>query len=288
MANTIGTSTLSEVWRIKYAQKKLDLSLKTASVSEKCFKKDTSGAYYISNPYLTAQTATAATMAGTYTVTSATTTDDKLTVTDQVSRGVHLFEFEDTLSRADLFSSFVDDLAAETTLLVDQWVINYMANNAGETYETAAGGFTTPGNINKIIGDLLGKVAGYDPARKGFFLIIENTDVTGFIQAGMSNGFSFADAHLNNGWAGVYGGVDIYVVRTGVFSTSTIGTLSASNSGKRLFGVKDIHTYALPKGVQYQELKTTGKTGKEIGVWANVGAAVWTQKANLLVTITIG
>lgn len=246
-----------------------------------------SGAKYIANPYLTAQTATAATIAGTYTVSSATTTDDTLTVTDQVSRGVHLFEFEDTLSRADLFGSFIDDLAAEVTLLVDQFVINYMAANAGESYSTAVGGFTTPGNINKIIGDLTGKVAGYSDAYKGLFLIIENTDLTGFVQAGMSNGFNFADATLNNGFAGVYGGVEVYVVRSGVFTSSTIGTLSPSNSGKRLFGVKNVHTYALPKGVQYQELKTTGKTGMEIGVWANVGAAVWTQKANLLVLITL-
>jgi len=287
MANTIGTSTLSEVWRIKYAQSKLDLSLKTASVSEKCFKKDMSGAMYISNPYLTAIAGTAAAIAGTYTVATATTTDDKLTVADQVSKGVHLFEFEDTLSRADLFGSFIDDLSAEITLLVDQFVINSMANNAGEAYTTAAGGFTTPGNINKIVGDLTGKVAGYSDAYKGLFLLVENTDLTGFIQAGMSNGFNFADATLNNGFAGVYGGVDIYVVRSGVFATTTIGTLSATNSGKRLFGVKNVHTYALPKGVQYDEKKVTLKTGKEISVWANVGAKVWTQKANLLVLITL-
>lgn len=287
MANTIGTSTLSEVWRIKYAQSKLDLSLKTASVAEKCFKKDMSGAKYIANPYLTALSAAAATMAGTYSVGTATTTDDTLTVTDQVSKGVHLFEFEDTLSRADLFGSFIDDMAAEVTLLVDKFVLNYMCNNAGDTYTTAVGGFTTPGNINKIIGDLTGKVSGYADAYKGLFLVIENTDLTGFIQAGMSNGFNFADAVLNNGFAGVYGGVEIYVVRSGVFATTTIGTLSATNSGKRLFGVKNVHTYALPKGVQYQEVKVSSKTGMEIGVWANVGAAVWSQKSNLLVAITL-
>lgn len=287
MANSIGTSTLSETWRIAYAQSKLNLSLKTALVSEKICKMDRSNSKYIGNPYLTAQTAAAAAVAGTYSVGTATVTDDTLTVSDQVSKGVHLFEFEDTLSRADLFGSFVDDLGAEVALLADQFILNTLANNAGQTYTTDAGGFTNPGNIPKIIGDLTGKVSGYSDMYKGLFLVVENTDVTGLIQAGMTNGFNFADATLNNGFAGVFGGVEVYVVRSGVFTTATIGTLSATNSGKRLFGVKGIHTAAMPGGVQYQEVKVTGKTGREIGVWCNVGAKVWTPKANLLVLITL-
>jgi len=266
----------------------LDLSLKTALVAEKICRVDRSGARYISNPYLTAITATAAAIAGTYTVSTATTTDDKLTVSEQIAAGVHLFEFEETLSRADLFGSMIADLGAEVALLADKYVVNLMTNNAGQTYSTPAGGFTTPGNINQIIGDLSGKVAGFSDAYKGMFLVVENTDVTGFIQAGMSNGFNFADATLNNGFAGVFGGVEVYVVRSGVFATATIGTLSATNSGKRLFGIKEMAaTYAAPKGIQYDEKKVTLKTGREISVWANIGAKVWTQKANLLVAITL-
>jgi len=89
-------------------------------------------------------------------------------------------------------------------------------------------------------------------------------------------------------FAGVFGGVEVYVVRSGVFATATIGTLSATNSGKRLFGIKEMAaTYAAPKGIQYDEKKVTLKTGREISVWANIGAKVWTQKANLLVAVTL-
>lgn len=287
MANTIGTSTLSEVWRIKYAQSKLDLALKTALVAEKVCRVDRSGAKYISNPYLTALTSTAAAIDGDYSVADWTSTDQALNVTEQATSSVHLREFEETLSRADLFGSLVEEMGAQVAVTVDKYVLNYMCNNAGETYVTAASGFTNPGNINKIIGDLTGKVSGHSDSYKGLFLVVENTDLTGFIQAGMSNGFNFSDATLNNGFAGVYGGVEVYIVRSSTFVTATIGTLSATNSGKRLFGVKGMHTYAAPKGIQYDEKKVTAKTGREIVAWANYGAAVWTQKANLLVAITL-
>ena len=103
----------------------------------------------------------------------------------------------------------------------------------------------------------------------------------------MSNGFTFADSALNNGFGGIYGGVKVYVVRTGTFATGTIGTGSFTNSGHRLFGVMNTAVFAAPRGVQMDEKKVTLKTGREVSVWANIGAAVWTPKANLLVDITI-
>lgn len=288
MANTIGTSTLSGVWRIKYAQSKLNLALRTALVAEKICMVDRSDSFYIANPYLTGATAAVAAIAGTYSVSTATTTDENLTVTDQVTYGLQLYEFEQTLSRADLYASFIEDMGAAIAVKADQYVLNKVTNGATGTYTTPAGGFTTATNINQIIAELTAKVAGYGDAYKGLFLVIENTDLPGFIQAGMTNGFNFADATLNNGFGGVYGGVEVYVVRAGTFVTASIGTLSATNSGKRLFGVKNVAaTYANPKGVQYQEIKVTGKTGWEIGAWANIGAQVWTPKAGLLVAITI-
>lgn len=289
MANTINTSTLSEVYRINYAQEMLNLSLKTMTVADAIFTVDRSGAKYIANPYLTAISATAATIAGTYTVSAATTTGDALEITDQATASVHLMEFEEKLSRADLFGSLVKELRDEVVLTVDKFALNYACNNAGSTYTTAVGGFTTYGNINKIIGDLCGKVAGYASGYSdGLFLVIENTDLTGFIQAGMSSGFSFADSVLNNGFAGRFGGVDVYVVRTGTFATATIGTLSATNSGKRLFGVKRVPmTLGMGDGAKYDEKKVTLKTGREIVLWCNYGAKVWTPKSTLLCAITL-
>jgi hypothetical protein len=265
----------------------LELALRTALVAEKICQVDRTDAKYIANPYLTALNANVAAMAGTYTVDTATTVDDTCTVSDQVESAVHLYEFEQTLSRADLYQSFVDDMTAAVAVNVDYFVLNKVLDGATSTYDTPAGGFTTAANINVIIANLVSKVAGYADAYKGLFLVIENTDLPGFIQAGMANGFSFADSNLNNGFGGRYGGVDIYVVRTGTFATATIGTLTATNSGHRLFGVKGVATYAAPRGIQYDEKKVTQKTGREIAVWANIGAKVWAPKAALLVDITI-
>lgn len=287
MVNSIGTSTLSEVWRIKYFSATLELALRNALVAEKICHVDRSNMRYLSNPYLTQPTAAIAAIAGTYAVSTLTTTDEKLTVSEQVTYAVHLFEFEETLTRVDLYTSIVDDMVAAVATVVDKYVLNLITDQAGESYNTPGGGFQTPGNINEIIGDLTGKVSGYVDTYKGLFLVIENTEVSGFTQAGMGNGFNFADAALNNGFGGIYGGVEVYVVRAGTFVTDTIGTLTATNANHRLFGVKDTAVYAAPRSIQMDEKKVTLKTGREVSVWANIGAVVWTHKANLLVDITL-
>ena len=261
--------------------------MRNALVAEAICTVDRSDSKYLSNPYGNQPTAAIAAVAGTYSVSTLTTVDDTLTVSEQVTYAEHIFEFEETLSRVDLYTSRVDEMTYAIATMVDKFVLNLILDQAGESYSTPTGGFTTPGNINKIIGDLTGKVAGYSEAYKGMFLVIENTDLTGFIQAGMANGFSFADAALNNGFGGVYGGVDIFVVRTGTFVTATLGTLTAVNAGRRLFGIKKTAVYAAPRGVQMDEKKITEKTGREISIWANIGAKVWNQKTNLLVDILI-
>ena len=248
---------------------------------------DRSGARYIANPYLTGATAAIAAIAGTYSVSTATTTDDTLTVSEQVTYGVHLFEFEETLSRADLFTSFVDDMSAAIAVKADQYVINKITDDATGTYTTPVGGFTTSANILTIFSNLISKVSGYAEMYKGMFVVVENTDLPGILQTSATSGFSFADAALNNGLVTSFMGVDIYVVRTGTFVTATLGTLSAVNSGHRLFGIKNVATYAAPKGVQYDEKKVTLKTGRELSCWANIGAKCWFQKTDLLVDITL-
>lgn len=285
---TIGTSTLSETWRIKYVQSMLNLALRSQIVAEKVCTVDRSDSYYIANPFLTGAVAAVQALAGTYSVSTPVTTDDTLTITDTVIYSAHLFEFEQTLARADLFGSYVQDFTNAIGVKADQFVLNTLVKNAGTTYTTPVGGFATAANVNQIIADLTGKVAGFAGFEKGLFLVVENTDLTGLIQAGMSNGFNFADATLNNGFAGIYGGVEVYVVRTGVFSTSTIGSTAFTNSGHRLFGIKEVpSTYAAPRGIQYDEKKVTTKTGREIVCWANIGAKVWNPKAALIVDITL-
>jgi hypothetical protein len=170
---------------------------------------------------------------------------------------------------------------------IDYFVLNKVTDIATGAYDTPTGGFTTPANIPEIIANLCSKVMGYSQAYQGYFLVIENTDVVGFMQSQMASGFSYADAALNNGFMSSYAGVDIYVVRTGTFATATIGTLTSVNSGHRLFGVKGIATYLSPRGVQMEEKMVTLKTGKEIACYGNVGAGIWVPLRALLVDITI-
>ena len=234
--------------RHKYFQASLQQAIRNRLISQDITKVDTSNLKTIENPYISTDgTATMQAVAGTYSVTALATTEDTLTVTDEVVVPTHIFDFEAKTANFELFADFLDNLTYQVQYNVDRWVLNKLLSMATGTYSTPAGGFTTPANIQKIIGDLLGKVAGYAGGiGQNPFLVVESTDVTGFIQMAMSSGFNYADAALNNGFAGNIGGVDVYVIRAGTFVSATLGTLVATNANHRLFGQKDASPSALP------------------------------------------
>ncbi len=289
--NTISTGTYSEVWRMKYMKSTLETALRKAMVARAIFNIDESGSYYIGNPYGNQPTASVATMAGSYAVSAYTTTDDTLTVTDQVTYGEHVYQFEELLSRPAIWASRVDELSYAVAVRADAYALNEVLANAGSSYTTPVGGFTTPANFVTIMGALLSKVAGYQVGYQGTFLVVENTDLAGIIPAMGSNGFSMADSALRNGFMSSYMGVDLYVVRTGTFADETTstasGTKSWTNLGHRMFGVKNVATFAMPGGISVDEKKVTLKTGRELSVWMNIGAKLWATKTTLIVDIEI-
>lgn len=258
-------------------------------MAEKICQLNRSELKTIENPYITQQTAAIQAVAGTYSVSAMTTTDDTLTVADEVIFSTHVFDFEKLTSNFELISSFFDDLTYSVAFKVDQFVLNVICEDGTGAYTTPTGGFTQSSNIAEICANLLSKVAGFQSGTaEGFFLVIENTDLVGFAQAQVASGFSYADAALNNGFMSSYMGIDIYVVRTGTFVSSTLGTRSdLTNSGHRVFGVKGICTYATPRGFRYEEKPVSGKTGMEIVVSMLVGAKVWAKRAPLIVDITL-
>lgn len=281
--NTLSTKT----YRDKYRMAALDTALRNGLVSEKVFQVDRSDAKTIQSPYQTAPTTVVQALTGTYTPAAYTITDDTLTVSDEFIVSEHIYDFESTLSKFDLFAARVDDMTYSVMASIDSFVLNNVLEDGTGSYTTPAGGFTTAANINVIISNLASKVMGYAEAYNGMFLVIENTDVVGFMQAQMTNGFSFADAALNNGFLTSYGGVEIYVVRSGLFADATVGTKTFTNSGHRLFGIKNIATYAAPRGIQVEEKSVSGKTGKEVAVYGYVGYKVWAPKASLIIDITL-
>lgn len=288
MANTL-TSTY--VQRRKYRLASLDVLLRKALVAEKICQVDRTELKYIDSPYGSQPTTTVQALAGTYTPATFTVTDDTLTVVDEFIVSEHVFDFEEALTKFNLWASRMDEQNNSVATAIDKWVINELCENGNATYSTPAGGFNTAANINVIMSNLLSKLAGYRETYNGLFLIIENTDVPGFIQAQATNGFSFADAALKNGWMSSYMGVDIYVVRTGTLVDATTTTASGSktwtNSGHRVFGVKNVATYAAPRGIKYEEKHRTGYTGKELVTYGYVGFKLWTPKQDLVVDITL-
>lgn len=283
MPNTISTKT----YRDKYRLSNLDILLRNGLVAEKIATVDRSDAKTIQNPYGSQPTTTVQAIAGTYTVATYTTTDDTLTVSDEFIVAEQVFDFEQTLTAFDIFADRLDEQQYSVMTAIDSYVVNVMTAGATGAYTTASGGFTSPSNINVIMSNLISKVSGYADVYKGLFVVLENTDIVGIVQAQAINGFSYADAALNNGFVTSYMGVDIYVVRAGLYVTATVGTKTFTNSGHRLFGVKQTATYASPRNIQFEEKGVSGKTGKEVVTYGYIGAKVWATKAALLVNITL-
>lgn len=282
MANTISDRT----YRDKYRLATLDVLLRRALIAEKICTVDNSDLKRIQSPYGSQPTAIIQAIAGTYAVNDFTTTDDTLTVDHEVIYAEHIMDFETVLTDLNVFESRVAEQAYAIANKIDQFVLNSLCDEANQSYSTPAGGFQAS-NINTIMSNLIAKVAGYQDAYKGMSLVIENTEVTGFVQAQATNGFSFADAALNNGLLTGYMGVDVRVTRTGTFVTATLGTKSFTNSGHRVFTVNGVSTYASPRGVRFEEKAVSGKTGMEVVTYGYVGFKLWYSKRDLAVDITV-
>ena len=287
MANTLSTKTL----RDKYRLAQLDNALRVGLVAEKVCMVDRSASKTIQSPYMSAVSSVVQALAGTYSPAALTTTDDTLTVADEVITATHIFDFESTLANFDLFMSANKEQVNSVVSAIDKWVVNTLCEDGTGTYTTPAGGFTTAANVSVILANIVSQSAGYADMMNGLYVIVENTDLTGIIASQVGSGYSYADAALNNGFVTSMLGVDIYVVRSGTFvdatTTSASGTKTWTNAGHRVGGVKNVTTYASPRGVKFEEKGVTGKTGMEVVTIGYIGHKVWAPKAALTIDITL-
>lgn len=284
-ANVLSTYS----YRQKYFRNTLQELLRNNLVVEKIYDVDRTEAQLIKNPYGSQPTATIGVITGTYVIDPYTITDDNLTVDKEVKAANQIYGFEEVLLNFDMFANRMSELMYSVAYQIDLYGINYITDVGTGTYTTPTGGFTTAANINIIMSNLVSKVAGYQDT-PGMWLVVENTDVPGLVQAAATNGFTFADKALNGDFEGNvmnFMGVNIFVVRSGTFQTATIGGTSFTNSGHRVFGVKGAGTYAAPRGLNYEEKSVSGSTGKEVVVWAVCGFKVWYKNLTRVVDITL-
>lgn len=281
--NTIAVSSN----RNKFRLANLDQLLRNGLVAEKVCMVDRGDNYTIQSPYGSQPTTTIQALSGLYTPAAYTVTVNTLTVADEFVVAEHVFDFENVINNFDLFANRTNEQQYSVAAAIDKYVVNGLAYGGTGSYTTPTGGFTTAANLNTIMASLISKVSGYSEVYNGMYLIVENTDLAGIIPAMATNGFSYADSALNNGFVGSYMGVDIYVVRTGTFVSEAEGSQTWANSGCRVFGVKNMATYAAPRGIRFEEKGVSGKTGKEIVTYGYIGMKVWGAKAALTVKITL-
>jgi hypothetical protein len=274
---------------MKYAKSTLEHALRNVLVAEKICTVDRTDSKYIVNPYQTAPTAVVQAVVGTYATAAYTTTDDNITVADEIYVAEHIYDFEAALAHFNLFQARIDDMTAAVATALDKYVLNVILAEGTGTYDTPTGGFTTAANWNAILANLISKFGGYLELSTGsMYLVVENTDVVGILQSQMASGFNFADSALRNGLVSNQAGVNIYVVRTGTFADYTAGSYGAvTNAGHRLAGIEGVSVYAAPRGIQYEEKPVAAKTGKEIVVWGYVAAHTWVPKQGIVIDITI-
>ena len=283
MANTIA----SRVYRDKYRSSVLEKTLRGAMVTEKITMVDRSNNFRIQNPYSSTPTVTVAALAGTYSVSDWTTTDDTLTVVDEFMIGEHVRDFESLLSQFDLFASRTEQQGFAVAKKIDEYVLNNLCEDGTGVYTTPVGGFTTAANINQIFANLNAKLDGYAETYNGKFIVLENSDMAGLYQAGAANGFSFSDSVLNNGKVGSWMGIDIYVVRDSTYTDATVGTKTWTNAGHRCAGVKNMATVGMPGGIRFEEKAVSLKTGMEVVTYGYIGFKLWSTKTDLIIDITV-
>lgn len=286
--NVLSTKTM----RDKYRSTQLQQALKNAVVANKVCVTDSTEAKTIESPYMTAVTATVQAISGTYTPQALTTTDDTLTVTDEVIVSAQIKDFEKTLSNFDLFFASNKAMIDATTVAVDKWVLNELCENGTGSYTTPTGGFTTASNVTTILSNLISKSAGYADALNGLYVVLENTDITGIIQSQTTLGFKTADGAIKNGLRGSMMGVDFFVVRAGTFvdatTTTASGTKTWTNAGHRVGGVKNVATYAAPRGIRFIEKDAgSGVLATELVINGLMGFKQWAQTASLTVDIVL-
>lgn len=240
---------------------------------------------YIYNPYGDAPTTVVQAIIGTYVPAAYSSVDDTLTVAYEFIVSEHIYDFEKVMQNGDIFASRMDEQVASVATAIDKYVLNVMCDLGTGAYTTPSGAYSQA-NVPIIASALLSKVAGYADTYKGLYMVLEAGDIPGFVQAGASQGFSFADSWLKNGWMNNYMGIDIYVKPAGTFVTATIGS-AFTNSGHRLAGVKGVVTYAAPRGIQYEEKSIGASTGKEVVCWGYIGVGVWYAKRALTIDITV-
>jgi len=280
----------STSWNIKYFGPNFQQILRNALVAEAVCKVDRSNNKVIYNPYSSQPTVEITGLTGTYTPTASTTTNDTLTVGTEFKVGEHVYDFERIMQHADLMMDRMDNQAYAIKTAIDKYVVNLLCEDGTGTYTTPVGGFTVATNIPVIFANLLSKIEGYSTPMGGAYIIIENTDIVGILQAQLTSGWSYSDRSLNNGFFSNYAGVDIYVVPSGTFENATyVGTdtTSITNSGHRVFGVKGAATYAIPQDVTTRAFDVSGKTGKEISTNGLFGFKLWYQFKGLTVDITL-
>lgn len=286
ISNVKGTTT----WREKFFGPNLQQILRNALVMEAICTVDRSDSRLIKNPYINQTVVEISALTGTFTPTAWTTTNDTLTVGTEFKAAEHVYDFENVMANYNLATDRMDNQAYAIKYGIDKYGVNMLCEDGTGTYTTPAGGFTVGSNIAVIMSNLISKVAGFQGVTNGWFLIIENTDLPGFLQAQVASGFSYADNALNNGFVTNYMGVDIYVVRSGTFENNTyVGTdnTSITNVGHRVFGIKGLATYAEPRGVTYEEISVSGKTGKECRSYGLWGWKLWQQNLSLIIDITL-
>lgn len=283
--NTVSTYT----YRRKYRLASLALQLRNLLISEKICQVDRTEGKYIDSPYSSQPTTVIQAIVGTYATAAWTMTDDGLTVNEEMIVAEHIYDFEQVLTKFDIFANRMDEQNYSIAAAIDGYVINRLTEDGTGAYTTPAGGFTTAANVIKIVANLQAEVAGYESSFKNTFLVVENTDLPGLIESGAQTGFRMADQTLKNGFGGSIMGTDVFVIRTGTFVDTTYAGSSetVTNVGHRVFGVKNIATYAAPRGISYEEKPVAAKTGRETVTVAYIGFKLWTPKVSLIVDITL-
>lgn len=287
-------STFSQ--RKTYALNKFDNSLEKEIISPLIFKVNTSNSKTIEAPFVNATTTASGSITDTYTAGTPGTTDDTLTVNKQFANFQNIANFDKKVAEFDYIDGVMTDMTRSMSEDLDKWALNRaLADVAGSTasFATASGGITKTNALN-VVATIQGKLAGYkNLPGQNTYLVIENTELAAFMEAGALSGFAFGDKVLFSGIVKNIFNTDIIVARTGTFVDATVSGDVFTNADNRLFGVKNVITLAKPSATRegaasdYFEKQIDSFIGTQVGMVCYTGLKAWTPKLNMSGALTL-
>lgn len=287
MANNISVlnpEILSARVQIPFVKSLAGLEICSTELSNELNVGDTFHYGYVSDPSVSDYTPGTS-----VTTTDITATDESLVVDKKKVIAFYVDDIEKLQAKPDYVGYLADRSAYLLRDTIDTDILAEYANAASSVDDGDLGGTSgdpislTTSNVAKVFSLARKKLDEKNvPDAGDWFAVIPPSVAQVLAEAGVGQGFNFADSVVRNGFVGEYMGFRIYVSNN--VASGTIGTGSGYHC---LFGKKGSIDLALQVKPKVEIKEISDKLGRNFLIWTVYGVKTFTKKADGLVDVKI-